>query len=45
MFNWIKIFSQGGKGPMDSTISVKIQYVSGTVDGSSCDQEAFAILR
>ncbi len=30
---------------MDSTISVKIQYVSGTVDGSSCDQEAFAILR
>lgn len=45
MFNWIKIFDQGGKGPMDNVSSFIIQYVSGTANGSSCEEETFTDMR
>ena len=41
MFNWIKKYYKGGRGPMDSVASFIIQYVSGTADEGSCEEETF----
>lgn len=42
IFHWIKNVREGGKGPMDSSVSAfTFQYISGTANVSSCDEGIF----
>lgn len=36
---------KGGRGPVDNTELITIQYVDGTADGHSCGEEAFTHFR
>ena len=41
----VGILRKGGKGPVDSIELITIQYVSGTADVHSCEEETFTYLR